>query len=112
MALFDKGILTRDEARAELDYEPWPEDAVGKVDAPVLTAVIESIDKIGVEPAERYLQSTGLYPEGQTIADAVGALPDDLTGMDNPEDVAAAMPPSGQSNDATTMQNDGSNEDA
>lgn len=116
--LFDKGLLTSDEARAELDYEPWPEDAVGKVDAPVLTAVIESIDKIGVEPAERYLQSTGLYPEGQTIADAVAALPDELTGMDNPEDVAAAMTPSGQAgdaappNDATPMQNDGSNEDA
>ena len=105
--LFDKGLLTRDEAREALQYDDWPEDAVGKVDAPVLTAVIESIDKIGVEPAERYLQSTGLYPEGQTIADAVASLPDELTGMDNPEDVAAAMTPQGDGGPSGQEQNDG-----
>lgn len=97
VTLFDKGIVTRNEAREALQYDEWPDGQVAKVDASVLTAVINGIQQIGTEPAERYLQSTGLYPEGQTIADAVAALPDDMFGADNPDDVAAAMtPPSGQ----------------
>lgn len=99
--LFDKGIITRDEARDALQYDPWPENAVAKVDANVLKATIDGITKVGVEPAERYLQETGLYPEGLTIAQAVAALPDDIFDDDNPDDVAAAMTPRGQ------PQNDG-----
>lgn len=90
--LFDKGLLTRDEAREALQYDPWPDGQVGKVDAPVLSAVIGAIQQVGVEPAERYLQSTGLYPQGQTVAGAVAALPDELTGP-SAEEIAAAMTP-------------------
>ena len=109
VGLFDKGIVTRDEAREELQYEPWPEDQVAKVDAQVLTAVIESIQTVGVEPAERYLQSTGLYHEGLTIAEAIAALPDELAGPDQ-EEIDAAMTPSGGTQEPTEDDN-GSEDD-
>lgn len=106
IGLFDKGVVTRDEAREELQYDPWPKGQVGKVDAQVLSATIEQIQTVGPEPAERYLRSTGLYPPDMTIEQAIERLPelpDDMQTDPSQADGADQQANAGNQNDDGTQ---------
>jgi HK97 family phage portal protein len=92
----DRGIITRDEAREALQYEPWPNEIVGAVDAGVLAALIDGVDTLGFEPLARYMKSVGLYEPGMSIdriiAAATAHLEREREGAE--ADELAAMTPS------------------
>lgn len=73
--LFEKGIITVDEARDDLQYGPLEDNAVKKVDASVLSALVNSVTKVGPKPLTRYMQSVGLFHPEMTqeeiIAEAI-----------------------------------------
>lgn len=83
--LLEKGVIDADEAREALQYGPRSANAVKKVDAAVLTALIKAAaTEGGITPLYRYLIATGLLPPGDTLeafssAWASGALqPEDF----------------------------------
>lgn len=81
--LLAAGVIDINEARDDLQYGLRPDDAVGKVDATVLTALIAGIDTIGFDPLIRYAKSVGLFTPDmseQQIIDAATAYLDQTTG--------------------------------
>lgn len=64
--LVEAEIIDSDEGREMLGYGPRPPEAVEKVDAPVLSALIKLVDTMGVMPLGRYMRSVGLIPNGMT----------------------------------------------
>lgn len=65
---FDKNLLTADEAREAMQYGPRDKDAVGKVDAATLKALIAAAkSKAGVEALYRYQRSVGLLEADTTL---------------------------------------------
>lgn len=102
--LYDKGLLTDEEAREALQYGPRDDDAVGKVDASVLTALISAVEK---DPSLsvalfRYLRSVGLIEadetmetlvaRAQSIADAMAQDQIDATTPPDPSEDPEADP--------------------
>lgn len=89
--LLDKGVIDEDEAREALQYGPRKAEAVKKIDAAVLTALIKGADQEGgIVPLYRYLRSVGLLDPADTVdafstAWASGAITD--------EDLIAATTP-------------------
>lgn len=74
IGLLDKGLITLDEAREALQYDPWDAGAVRKVDAGVLTALLAAVDHMGYDPLIRYARSVGLIAPGTSDADAATAM--------------------------------------
>lgn len=64
--LVDKGMISSDEARAELGYGARPAGTVQKVDASVVSALVTAMEHAGPEPLLRYLKSVGLYDATMT----------------------------------------------
>lgn len=88
--LYDSGVITRDEAREALQYEPQPDMPQTKVDGAILTALVNSSAEIGSEPLVRYLKSVGLMDPKKTIEQ----LAEEARGMTpDPEDEADATTP-------------------
>jgi HK97 family phage portal protein len=95
--LLDKGVIDADEAREALQYGPRKPDAVKKIDAPVLTALIAAAKQEGgVTPLFRYLKSVGLLEPSDTIEtftlawDAGALTEEDLLAAATPD---ATVPP-------------------
>lgn len=67
--LLDKGVIDADEAREALQYGPRSADAIKKIDASVLSALISGAEQDGslFEPLFRYLRSVGLTEPGTTL---------------------------------------------
>jgi HK97 family phage portal protein len=82
LELVNAGILDTDEAREALQYGPRPATAVEKVDAAVLTALIQASETTGLTPLVRYMRSVGLVPPGATeesvAAEALRLIEDDM----------------------------------
>lgn len=72
--LLDKGLLDDDEAREALQYGPRKPDAVKKVDAQVLSALVNAVqaDSAMWEPLHRYLRAVGLIAPDSTIETLLG----------------------------------------
>ncbi len=66
--LLTAGVIDADEARDALQYGPRKSDAVKKIDASVLTALVAAAEKDSAlfEPLLRYMRSTGLVEPGTT----------------------------------------------
>lgn len=95
---YDKNLLTSTEAREALQYGPRDAQAVGKVDAATLKALIAAAKSpAGVEPLYRYMLSVGLLPPDKTLEtfsadwDASDIKPEDLTDNPAPKDPAATQ---------------------
>lgn len=95
---YDKNLLTATEAREALQYGPRDAQAVGKVDAATLKALIAAAKSpAGVEPLYRYQMSVGLLPPDKTLEafsadwDASDIKPEDLTDNPAPKDPAATQ---------------------
>lgn len=89
LELFDKGLLDSAEAREALQYGPRDPASVMKVDASVLTALVNGIETIGMEPLARYMIAVGLVAPGTTpeaIVDAAQGLIEDETEEDDEEE--------------------------
>lgn len=69
--LLEKGVLDEDEAREALQYGPRKPDAVKKVDAAVLTALVNAAqaDTGMWEPLFRYLRAVGLVAPDAKLTD-------------------------------------------
>lgn len=65
--LVTAGILSPDEAREALQYEPRPAQDVQKADAATLSALVAAVETMGHEPLFRYLISVGLLPPDTTL---------------------------------------------
>lgn len=81
--LLDKRVIDDTEAREMLGYGPRPEGAVEKVDAQVLTALMEVASIFGIHPLARYMRSVGLVLDGMTDEQMLGAALDFVDGSDN-----------------------------
>jgi len=84
--LLEKGVIDADEARGELDYGDRSADAVSRVDAGVLTALMAGVDSFGMTPLVRYMRSVGLVAPDATeaeISDAALAAIEANTGGQN-----------------------------
>ncbi len=105
VTLLKEGVLDRNEAREALQYGPREKDAVGKVDAQVLNALVQGLtqgETAMFEPLYRYLKSVGLIDKDTTLEAftsdwANGALPDDVQGM--LDGVTPDEPPNGEDTD-------------
>lgn len=64
--LLDKEVITADEAREALQYGPRPPSAVANVDPAVLTALVNAVDIVGIEPLARYMRGVGLVDRART----------------------------------------------
>lgn len=74
LELVTAGIIDSDEGRAALQYGPRPAGAVEKVDAAVLTALVNAVPDAGYEPLIRYLRSVGLYEPGMSEDDILARV--------------------------------------
>lgn len=90
--LLDKGVIDPDEAREDLQYGQRGAEMVRKVDASVLTALINAVETTGIQPLYRYMRSVGLIEAGTTeqqLLDAALSLiedeEDDLDDTQPPE---------------------------
>ena len=90
--LYDKGLISRDEAREALQFEPEPNLPQHKVDASVLTALINAAakDTTMFLPLYNYLQSVGLVASGTSIADFISETADLFEDF-NTDDAIAAL---------------------
>jgi len=79
--LLESGVIDQDEARIALQYGPRPVNSVNKVDASVLTALINGVEKMGYTPLVRYAKSIGLYPMATTEAEILAAATAHLDSM-------------------------------
>lgn len=81
--LLAAGIIDDDESRDALQYGPRAAGTVRKVDASVLTALISTVQTVGLTPLVRYMKSCGLFDEGATeesiLADAMALMEQDDT---------------------------------
>ncbi|MBI1234754.1 MAG: phage portal protein [Alphaproteobacteria bacterium] len=66
LELVEAGIIDADEARESLQFGKRPVNAVEKVDAAVLNALINAVADAGTLPLVRYLRSVGLYDASKT----------------------------------------------
>lgn len=90
--LYDANIISRDEARAALQFEPEPDMPQHKVDGAVLTSLVNAAMKDGAMfvPLFNYLRSVGLVDRNKSLEDFVN----ETTGLfeeDDPENVVAAL---------------------
>lgn len=85
--LYDRGLLTRDEARGELKYEPLPELPAVKPDPAILTTLQNGVDKgnIPIEAMFRYMRAVGLLPKDAKDEDLLGGLLNQMTSSDDEE---------------------------
>lgn len=83
ISLLDKGLITLDEAREALQYEPWDRGAVRKVDASVLKALLDGVDQVGFDPLVRYCKSVGLIDPALSNEDATAILQSTYLGDDD-----------------------------
>lgn len=97
VTLLKEGVITDEEARQLLQYGPRDANAVRKVDAAVLTALIKGIKATGIMPLARYMRSVGLVPADMTdeailamalelVEDEDGDDEDDLVAADDEND--------------------------
>jgi HK97 family phage portal protein len=92
--LLDKGVIDADEARDALQYEPRAAEAVKKVDAAVLRALVEAA-KAGtaqLEPLFRYQKSVGLLPPETTLEAFMNEFEAEEVDETDPEALAAVTP--------------------
>jgi HK97 family phage portal protein len=86
--LLEKGVLDADEARFELQYGPRPAEAVKKVDASVLTALVNTVKLTGPQPLLRYMRSVGLVEPGMSDEEILAQAMDLIAVEDELEDDA------------------------
>ncbi|MBP9756645.1 MAG: phage portal protein [Phenylobacterium sp.] len=103
--LLEKGVIDNDEARDALQYGPRSPDAVKKVDAQVLGALITGAkgDPALFEPLHRYMLSVGLVPPGSTVEGLLAAA-DAAMGDQEAELAAATTPPAQAPADASSEE--------
>lgn len=64
--LLDKQVIDEEEAREMLGYGPRGDDAVKKVEATVITALLALVETAGIEPLARYLRAVRLVTPNTT----------------------------------------------
>jgi HK97 family phage portal protein len=102
LELYDKGLIDDNEARESLGFGPRDPDAVGKIDATVLTALIKAASQDGgVVPLFRYLRSAGLLDQA-TTEEAFSA--DWASGLVSEADLLAATTPPDPNGDPANVQ--------
>lgn len=69
--LVKDGLLDADEGRADLQYGPRDPGSIKKVDAAVLTALINAVDIAGFDPLMRYMKSVGLIDPAMSDDDVL-----------------------------------------
>jgi len=74
------GVIDTDEAREALQFGPRPANAVEKIDAAVLKALIEAADVAGMTPLIRYMRSVSLYDPSWTDEQIIEAANAHLAG--------------------------------
>ncbi|MGP9819198.1 phage portal protein [Salinarimonas sp. NSM] len=91
--LWNDGLVTRDEAREALGYDPMPDAVQVKVDATVLQALLAAVRdrSLPLEALWRYARAVGLVEPGMTD-DALLTLVEGLAS--DAEAAAAGTPPS------------------
>lgn len=83
MELVEKGLIDEEEGREALQYGPRKKGAIKKIDASVMTALVNGEDTIGNEPAVRYAHSVGLYSSDTSVEDLITPPLDDLDGIED-----------------------------
>jgi HK97 family phage portal protein len=94
MELLGAGVIDPDEARDALQYEPRAAEAVKKVDAAVLRALVDAA-KAGtaqLEPLFRYQKSVGLLPPETTLEAFMAEFEAEGVDETDPEALAAVTP--------------------
>lgn len=86
LELVKAGVIDADEARTDLDYGPRQASAVEKVDAAVLTALVNAVPDAGYEPLVRYLRSVGLYDPTKSQEQVLEEIRDLVGISDEPEE--------------------------
>jgi HK97 family phage portal protein len=103
--LLDKGVIDEDEAREALQYGPRKPDAVKKVDAAVLGALVTAArnDPALFEALFRYMRSVGLTEPGATPEQLIAAAERIAAGGEDDQNAAATppAPAAGTEEDAT-----------
>jgi len=79
--LLDKNVITTNEAREELDYEPHDKDTIHHVDTQLLAALISAVETVGLAPLVKYMRSVNLIDENKTdeqiLSDALALIESD-----------------------------------
>lgn len=85
--LYESGLITRDEGRTALQYDPQPEMPQRKIDAQTLTALVNAAehDEAMYGPLFRYLFSVGLIDKSMTMETFLSNAADIMAGL-NDED--------------------------
>jgi len=85
--LVDSKIITVDEAREDLQYEPLPDDAIRNIDPQIITALVSASEVGGIDPLIKYMRSVRLYDDAKTDAqiliDALALIEDEPEDDDN-----------------------------
>ena len=92
--LYDKGLIDDSEAREALQYGEREPEAVGKIDAAVLNALVMAVEKDASLSVAlfRYLHSVGLVDEGTTLDGLLSAAAEAAARAEQ-DQIDAATPP-------------------